>query len=133
MERFPDFWEQIVTVADTVALTESALMTISVIRAVVMAEWYTLHMESSASTNYVLPLENELADMCDVEALPQSGYDAIMTKPGLGIIIPYLLRPTKNDSLMGGGGGDVKSAGYKIAVAQYEILKLLHHRLEDGN
>ncbi len=133
MERFPDFWEQIVTAADTVALTESALMAISVIRAVVEAKWFPLHMEPSASTNYALPLEDELADMCHVEALPRSGYDAIMTQPALGIVIPYLLRPAKNGSLVGGGRGDVKSAGYKIAVAKYEVLELLHHQLEDGN
>lgn len=132
MENFPDFWECVVGVADTVALKESALSALSLIGAVITADWSPLlDTESSGPTPFKLPSERELASKCHADALPQSGIEAIMTQPALRIVIPYLMRPAQNfGSLVRGGRGDVEGAVYKIAAAKHDVLTLLHQRLK---
>ena len=132
MEKFPDFWECVVAAADTVALKESALSALSLIGAIITANWSPLpDTDSASSTSFKLPSERELADKCHAESLPQSGIEAIMTQPALGIVIPYLMRPAQSfGSLVGGGRGDVESAVYKIATAKHDVLAQLHQRLK---
>lgn len=131
MENVPDFWQCVVATADTVAIKESALSAISLIGAVITADWSPLpDTEVSGPTPYKLPSESALASKCHVESLPQSGIEAIMTQPALGIVIPYLMRPAQSfGSLVGGGRGDVESAVYKIAAAKHEVLVMLHEKL----
>lgn len=132
MEHLSSFWEYVVAAADTVALKESALSAISLIGAVITANWSPLpDDERSGSTPFTLPSEKELASRCHAESLPQSGIEAIMTQPALGIVVPYLMRPAQNfGSLVGGGRGDVEGAVYQIAAAKHDVLKLLHQRLK---
>lgn len=132
MEHFPDFWIRIVDSANTVALKESALLAISLIEAVITANWSPLpDNERSGSTIFQLPSERELASKCHAESLPQSGIEAIMTQPALGIVIPYLMRPAQTfSSLVGGGRGDVESAVYQIAAAKHDVLKVLYQKLK---
>ena len=133
MENIPDFWECIVTAADTVALKESALSAISLIGAVIAANWSPLpDTDPSSSAPFNLPSERELASKCHAESLPQSGIEAIMTQPALGTVIPYLMKPAQSfGSLVGGGRGDVDSAVYKIAAAKHDVLVLLHRKLKE--
>lgn len=132
MEHHSGFWECVVGVADTVALKESALSAIALIGAVITAKWSPLpDTEPSSSTQFKLPSESQLASMCHVASLPQSGIEAIMSQPALGTVIPYLMRPAQSfGSLVGGGRGDVESAVYMIAAAKHDVLILLHQRLE---
>lgn len=131
MEHLPDFWKRIVDSANTVALKENALSAISLIEAVITANWLPLpDNERSGSTMFQLPSEMELASKCHAESLPQSGFEAILTQPALGIVIPYLMRPAQTfGSLVGGGRGDLGGAVYQIAAAKHDVLKLLHQRL----
>ena len=124
MEKYPDFWERVVTAADTVALTVSAMSAISLIGAVITATWSPLPATDSA-TSFRLPSEGELAAKCHAESLPQSGIEAIMTQPAREIVIPYLMRPARG----GGGGGHVECPEYQIASAKHEVLTLFHQRL----
>lgn len=128
----PKFWELVVSVADTVALKDHALSALSLIRAVITAKWSPLpDTEISGSTPFKLPSERELASMCHANRLPQSGVEAIMTQPALGMVLPYLMRPARSfGSLVGGGRGDVESAVYTIAVAKHDVVTLLHQRLK---
>ena len=131
MEQHPDFWRQVVTAAETVALKEVALAALSLMTAVITAHWELLPSTTSSSdTPFALPTEDVLANKCHVPSLPATGIEAIMTEPAIGIVIPYLLKPAQTFSnLVGGGRGDVESAAYKVAVAKHETLVQLHKEL----
>ena len=132
MEHHSNFWEYVVAAADTVALKQGALSALSLIAAVITANWSPLpDDESSGSTLFKLPSERELTTKCHAESLPQSGIEAILTQPALGIVIPYLMKPARSfSSFVGGGRGDVESAVYKVAAAKHSVLTLFHERLK---
>ena len=133
VEQHPDFWRQVVTAAETVALKEVALAALSLMTAVITAHWALLPSTTSSSdTPFALPTEDALANKCHALSLPATGVEAIMTEPAIGIVIPYLIKPAQTFSnLVGGGRGDVESAAYKVAVAKHETLKQLHEKLKD--
>ena len=133
MEHHGDFWKRVVATADTVAIKESALSALGLIGAIISAQWSPLpDTEDSGSSPYKLPSERALARKCRAESLPQSGIEAILTQPALGIVIPYLMKPAQTfDSLVGGGRGDVESAVYKVAVAKHDVLVTLHEKLNE--
>ena len=133
MEQHPDFWRQVVTAAETVALKEVALAALSLMTAVITAHWALLpSTTSSPATSFALPTEDALANKCHAPSLPATGIEAIMTEPAIGIVIPYLIKPAQTFSnLVGGGRGDVESAAYKVAVAKHETLIQLHEKLKD--
>ena len=133
VEQHPDFWRQVVTAAETVALKEVALAALSLMTAVIKAHWALLpSTESSSDSPFVLPTENALANKCHAPSLPATGIEAIMTEPAIGVVIPYLIKPAQTFSnLVGGGRGDVESAAYKVAVAKHETLIQLHEKLRD--
>ena len=133
MENLPNFWECVVAAADTVALKESALQALGLIDAVISASWSPLtDLEYPRSTQFKLPSERELASRCQVESLPRSGIEAIMTQPALGIVVPYLMRPAQSfSSLVGGGRGDVESVVYSIAAAKLDVLIKFHQKLKE--
>ena len=133
MEHHGDFWKHVVATADTVAIKESALSAIGLMGAIVSAQWSPLlDTEVSGSTPYKLPSERALARKCGADSLPQSGIDAILTQPALGLVISYLMRPAQSfGNLVGGGRGDVGSAVYKVAVAKHDVLVTLHKRLTE--
>ena len=132
IEQHPDFWRQVVAAAETVALKEVALASLSLMTAVITAHWERLPSTttSSSDTPFALPTEDALANKCHASSLPATGIEAIMTEPAIGTVIPYLLKPAQTFSnLVGGGRGDVESAAYKVAVAKHETLKQLHVKL----
>ena len=133
MEHHRDFWKHIVATADTVAIKESALSAIGLLGAVISAQWSPLpDTEVSGSTSYQLPSESALARKCGAEYLPQTGIEAILTQPALGIVIPYLMKPAQVfGNLVGGGRGDVESAVYMVAVAKHDVLVMLHEKLNE--
>ena len=133
MEQHPEFWRQVVTAAETVALKEVALAALSLMTAVITAHWELLPSTiSSSNTPFALPTEDALANKCHAPSLPATGIETIMTEPAIGIVVPYLLKPAQTFSnLVGGGRGDVESAAYKIAVAKHETLIQLHKKLYD--
>ena len=133
MENITNFWECIVAAADMVALKQGALSALSLIAAIITANWSPLPDETPLGSDlFKLPSESELASRCHAESLPQSGIEAIMTQPALGIVIPYLMKPARSfGSLVGGGRGDVESAVYQIAAAKHDVLTLLHQKLKE--
>ena len=133
MEQHPDFWRQVVTAAETVALKEVALAALSLMTAVITAHWALLPSTTSfPATSFALLTEDALANKCHAPSLPATGIEAIMTEPAIGIVIPYLIKPAQTFSnLVGGGRGDVESAAYKVAVAKHETLIQLHEKLKD--
>lgn len=132
MDKSPTFWTQLVSAAEIVAVKEAALAAISLIGAVITAQWARLPSQrSSPKRPFDLPTEEDLAHRCGVPSLPSSGIAAIMSEPALGIVVPYLMKPAQTFSnLVGGGRGDVESAAYRVAVAKHSVLVLLHQELK---
>ena len=135
VEHYPNFWAQIVASADIVAVKDVALAAISLIGAVICAQWTPLpDRESSELSPFALPTEKFLTEKCQTSGvrLPQSGIEAIMSEPAIGIVVPYLMKPAQTFSnLVGGGRGDVESAVYRVAVAKHDVLILLHQKLKE--
>ena len=132
-EHHTNFWTQLISCAETVAVKDVAIAAIGVISAVITADWDSLPTTSSSESPYALPSEKELMEKCQIDGvpLPQSGIKTIMSNPAISIVVPYLMRPAQTFSnLVGGGRGDVESAAYQVAVAKYDALILLHQRLQ---
>jgi hypothetical protein len=47
-------------------------------------------------------------------------------------VIPCLLAPPKSFSTPVGGNGDAESAAYKVAVAEFDVLKSFYAYVKDG-
>ena len=132
LEQFPDFWVNIVNTAETVALKENALAAIGLMGAIIVANWETLPTSYEPTTiPFPLPTEDHLASKCHSQALPPSGILAILASPALEVVLPYLLRPAQTFTNLVGGRGDSESAAYKVAAAKYDVLILLHQKLQD--
>ncbi|KAI9731779.1 MAG: hypothetical protein M1834_004568 [Cirrosporium novae-zelandiae] len=132
LKRNPDFWKDVVASADTVALKDTALAAISLIRAVITANWAELPQGSSG--RFPLPTEEELANFAIPNTgIAPSGVVAILSPPALESVLPFLMKPPQTFSnLVGGGRGDVESAAWQIASQKFDTLVSLYHKLKDA-
>ena len=134
VERHPEFWAQLVKAAETVALKDTALAAIKLMGDIICAKWSLLPSiePNESNSQYSLPTERQLAAECHFSGdLPSSGVYTIMASPALDVILPYLLRPAQKFSGVMSGRGDPENAPYKVAVAKYEVLNLLHRKLSE--
>lgn len=134
LNKYPNFWKQIVQTAETLALKDVALTAIEVINAVIMANWDPLPTESLGSSPdpFTLITEQELALKCHsvAQTMPSSGILAILSSPAVETVVPYLLRPAQTFNNLVGGTGDSESAAYKVAVAKYDALKVFNEKIQ---
>lgn len=107
-------WKDVVAHAETVAILDRALAALSLLTAVITANWST---------------EEEFDLPSGVIATPGSGVIAILSPPALEHVIPYLSRPARSFSNLVGGRGDAESPAYRIAMAKYDALSALVKRL----
>lgn len=134
MEHYPSFWTQVVSAAETVAIKDVALAALSLMGAIISAQWKSLPDTPSGSSFFTLPTERELTEKCHLDGvqLPRNGIETVMSEPAIGIVVPYLMKPAQTfSSLVGGGRGDVESAAYRVAAAKYDVLVLLHQKLKE--
>ncbi|KAL8686936.1 MAG: hypothetical protein Q9218_006753 [Villophora microphyllina] len=131
LERNPNLWRDVVKAAETVALKETALAAIALIKSIITSNWGPLHSDNYRA-EFALPTEAQLAEQChSAQHLPPTGTLAILAPPVMETVLPYLLRPAQTFSnLVGGGKGDVESAAYKVAAAKFDVLVSLKPRLE---
>ena len=95
-KRHPELWSEIIRLADTVALTKSALAAIDFMDHFVSADWAPVDKEVVPS----LPSEAELFRMRAGVAAPASGLEAMLFERGVAeIVLPYLLSPPKSFSV----------------------------------
>ena len=140
----PQFWPQLITAAETVALKDTALAAISLLCALVSAKWdyipsdpsdpsdpssaassSSLSSSSSSPTTlrpiipFTLPTEADLERHTGFNRsqLAPSGAVALLCGPSQTAIIPYISQPAQIY-----GKGDAQSAGYHVAVAKYEMV-----------
>ena len=137
-----NFYSDLITHAETVALPELALAAINLIMSIINAIWSPLPTENHFDTNTTpksmtdLPSETELSSLLPGQAgtptqlLPIDGAAALLASPGREKVLPWLLRPPQTFSNLVGGRGDAESAAYKIAMAKWDCLKMLHAKLK---
>ena len=128
---FPSFWKDVISAAETVAVKERALAAIDLLGSIVGATWDRIPSNTNLSalaSGVPLPTDSQFIGSAVV---PLSGALTVMTSPAYGIVIPYLLRPAQVFSNLVGGRGDAESAAYKIAVAKYDVLRLLNRKLKE--
>ncbi|MCJ1228628.1 hypothetical protein MMC12_005289 [Toensbergia leucococca] len=131
LERYPMLWTDVVNAAEISALEENALAAINLMKTVIAAQWGPLSSGSpgrSIDTPYTLPTELELVDKChcDEQQMPSSGVLAILTSPAIEAVLPYLLQPA---TYLPMAVGDTASTAYRIGMAKFDVLKLLHRKL----
>jgi len=107
------FWKDVTTHADTVALKDLALAAINCLTAVITANW-------SSTPELTLPSTIPATD---------SGAVAMLSPPSLEYSLTYLMKPARSFANLVGGRGDAESAAYKIAAAKFDALKALQTRV----
>ncbi|KAN0075604.1 DNA-directed RNA polymerase III subunit Rpc31 domain containing protein [Elaphomyces granulatus] len=138
LNEHEDFWHNIVTSADILAIQDVALSAIALARAVATANWQTLSSEGIGNgpnrSRFHLPSEDELGRLSPARqgVLPESGAWALLVPPALSTVLPYLFQPPKTfANFVGGGSGDTESAVWRIVTAKYDLLVALYDRLNE--
>lgn len=134
------FWQNIVAAADIVAMVDVALSAITLIRAVITANWKTLTPDeagqTSTASSFPLPSEDELNRRSSSGAgvLPTSGSWAILTPPALTTVLPYLFKPPQTyNNFVAGGAADTGSAVWRLASSKYDALTSLYDALKGSS
>ena len=125
----PQFWHQLITTAETVALKDTALAAISLLSALIDAKWDYLPSEPSSASSHPSPNRPNIPFPLPTEAdlsrhtgsnrsqLAPSGAVSLLCGPSQSAIIPFISHPAQIY-----GKGDAQSAGYQVAVAKYEMV-----------
>jgi hypothetical protein len=131
--RRPDFWANIVASADAVSLPETAMAAISLVEAVLTADWAPLPpTDPSPTARYSLPTEEQIQrlGLVPAEQRSLSGVWAILHPPALSPVVAYLFQHPKMFD-KGSGVPDDGSSTYSVAVAKYDVLVKFHERLKE--
>ncbi|PWY70271.1 hypothetical protein BO70DRAFT_365582 [Aspergillus heteromorphus CBS 117.55] len=134
-----DFWTDVVAAADILAMKDVSLSSISLMKAIVTANWQMLTGEVTSAvpgtSRYQLPTEQGLESLSPAAqgVLPSSGAWAALTPPALPTLLPYLFKPPRSYAeFVGGGAGDSEHAVWKVATAKHEVLAALYECLQEG-
>ncbi|KAL2786593.1 hypothetical protein BJX66DRAFT_27960 [Aspergillus keveii] len=134
----PSLWEDIVTAADILAMKDISLSAISLMHAVVTANWQALSGDIVSPVHgnprYQLPSEEELGRLSPATqgVLPSSGAWVAISPPALTSLLPFLFKPPRSYSeFVAGGAADPQSAVWKVATARYDVLVSLYRSLRN--
>lgn len=133
------FWTDVVATADILAMKDVSLAAMSLMKAIITANWQVLPAEVPTSapghTRYQLPTEQSLETLSPATqgVLPSSGAWAALTPPALTVLLPYLFKPPRSYSeFVGGGAADPQNAVWKVATAKHEVLVALYDGLKES-
>jgi hypothetical protein len=128
----PDLWASVVGVADIMAMRDTALAAIALIKAVATANWETVPANSPptplTSSRFPVPTEDQMSRLGPAQegVLPATGAWALLVPPGLTTVLPYLFKaPQTYANFVAGGAADTESAVWRIATAKYDALSAL--------
>ncbi|KAI9777958.1 MAG: hypothetical protein M1839_008493 [Geoglossum umbratile] len=135
LAKEPSLYRTLISYADVVALKETAVAALSLLSAIITANWEPLphSVEESTPNSVTLPTEDQFISLLPPSAHqppPPSGISTMLREPALGAVIPYLLAPAQSFSNLVGGRGDAESAAYKVAVAKFGAAKKLFDGLK---
>lgn len=106
------FWLDLVQLAETIALKDTALASLNFINALATASW-------STTSSSAIPSD-----------FPSTGL-SLLLRPG-NPVLPYLLRPAPSFSNLVGGRGDAENAAYQVAMRKFDVLRTVLRRLESS-
>lgn len=115
-------FSDIVTHAETIAMKDNALAALTLVRAIITSSWSPTPPPDTIPPND--PILNRLQNF------PKTGLDLILDPTLSGGVLPSLLKPATTFSNLVGGRGDAENAAYQVAMAKFDVLKALGHRLE---
>lgn len=126
-----NFWSNVVAAAEVLALKETALAAIALIRAVLTSTWAALPTEqTNSNVRFRLPTEDQILGPETQGTLPASGVWALLVPPALNVVLPFLFKPPQTFSnFVSGGAGDKDSAVWVVATAKFDVLVTLHQLL----
>ncbi|EZF31881.1 hypothetical protein H109_03033 [Trichophyton interdigitale MR816] len=137
LNSHPGFWSNIVEAAEIVAMQETAIASINLIKRVVTANWTVLSSAEDARTltsgRFTLPTEAVISQLGPASQgnLPVSGAWALLVPPALTVVLPYLFKqPPSYANFVAGGAGDTESAVWRIATAKYDALVALQSAVQ---
>ncbi|PYH41999.1 uncharacterized protein BP01DRAFT_359789 [Aspergillus saccharolyticus JOP 1030-1] len=137
--QHPDFWTDVVATADILAMKDVSLAAMSLMKAIITANWQVLPAELPTSapgnTRYQLPTELSLERLSPAAqgVLPSTGAWAALTPPALTVLLPYLFKPPRSYAeFVGGGAADPQNAVWKVATAKHEVLVALYDCLKES-
>jgi hypothetical protein len=132
LNEHPDIWNNVVVVADILAMPDIALAAISSIKAVLTANWEVVTSDDSSalvsSSRFRVPTEAQVSRLGPAArgTLPASGLWALLVPPALTVVLPYLFKPPQTyANSVAGGAGDTESAVWRIATAKFDVLVAL--------
>lgn len=122
LSKKPNTFSDIIRHAETVALKENALAALTLLRALITSSWSSEPIPDIPAND---PTYARLANF------PKSGLDLILDPSISGGVLPALLKPATSFSNLVGGRGDAENAAYQVAMAKFDVLKVLGRQLED--
>lgn len=120
----PSMFSDLVSLAETIAISETAIAALTLLRAIITSNWSPSSSSNPPEINPEDPTYTRI-----ISHFPVSGLAAILDPTISGPVLPYLIKPaTKYSNLVGGAGG-AENAAYQVAMAKFDVLKALESRL----
>ena len=123
IQRHPDFWSNVGSATNVLAMEEAAVVAVNLIRTVAMARWSAIPLDSS--TIGVSPAVSEVSS---TYASVKTGIGALMTM-GLQAFQALLMPP---QPIAGAAGSDSSSAAWKIAREKWEAMADVRRLIKAG-
>ncbi|KAL1956251.1 hypothetical protein VTO42DRAFT_7511 [Malbranchea cinnamomea] len=137
LNKHPSLWANVVAAADIVAMQDTALAAIGLIKQIATANWEVIPADAApapaARTRFPLPTEDQVSSLNPSTEgnFPATGAWALLVPPALTTVMPYLFKPPQTyANFVAGGAGDTESAIWRIATAKYDALVSLHNTIE---
>ncbi|PVH99132.1 hypothetical protein DM02DRAFT_19279 [Periconia macrospinosa] len=121
-EKHSSLFSDLVMHAETIAMTENALASLTVLRALISANWSTTpptHTYNESAVTFP-----------SLQYFPKTGIDLILDPTRSGGVLPLLMKPATTFSNTVGGTRDVQDAAYRVAIAKFDVLQALRRKLE---
>ncbi|KAF1999685.1 hypothetical protein P154DRAFT_436677 [Amniculicola lignicola CBS 123094] len=122
----PQLFTAIIAHAETLAMQENALAAISLLRAIITANWASDPLPPTINIAQNDPILMRLSQF------PATGVELVLDPRISGAVLPFLLKPATSFSGLVGGKGDAENSAYVIASAKFGVLKALEKRLQEG-
>ncbi|OCK92576.1 uncharacterized protein K441DRAFT_569433 [Cenococcum geophilum 1.58] len=122
LTKYPSAFSDLVRHADTVAMKDNALAALVLLRAIITANWTPISSPDEAASDPIL---------AQLDNFPTSGVEVILDPAISGGVLPYLLKPATTFSGLVGGRGDAESAAYQVAMAKFDVLRVLGEKVKD--
>lgn len=120
-----NLFSDIVTHADTIAMKDNALAALTLLGAIITSNWNSDMKPDQVPDNDLI--------FQRLQQFPKTGVALVLDPSISGGVLPYLLKPATTFSNLVGGRGDAENAAYQVAMAKFDVLKVLGDRLEKEN